>query len=115
MKVIQNWQDVPDEAVDMEGVQGARKRLLLGPDDATPLMALRVFTLDAGGHTPLHDHPFEHLNVILEGEGVIRTPEGDHPISPGSVALILPGETHQFRNAGEGRLAFVCLVPNDYA
>lgn len=115
MKIDFQWQDVPSSPVSMDGAEGVTKRLVQGPADGTPTAALRIFTLAPGGHTPFHSHPFEHQNVVLKGVGVIRTPEGDRPIGPGSTALILPGETHQFRNTGAGPLSFVCVVPNDYA
>ena len=115
MKIDFRWQDVPATAVSMEGALGVQKRLVQGPAHGTPTVALRIFTLEPGGHTPYHAHPFEHQNVVLEGQGVIRTPEGEQPIGPGSTALILPGETHQFSNTGPTPLSFVCVVPNDYA
>ena len=115
MKIDAHWKDVPAAPVEMEGVAGVEKRLVQGPADGTPTAALRIFTLAPGGHTPYHSHPFEHQNIVLEGEGVIRTPEGDRPIGQGTTALILPGETHQFRNTGATPLSFVCLVPNEYA
>ena len=115
MKIERHWRDVSARPVEGANVRGVIKRLVQGPGEGTPLMALRVFTLEPGGHTPYHEHPFEHQNVILEGEGVIRTPERDIPIGPGSTALILPGEIHQFRNTGDAPLSFACLVPNDHA
>lgn len=115
MKVVSHWKDIAASPVDMEGVQDAVKRLVLGPDDATPLMALRVFTLAPGGFTPYHQHPFEHMNVVLEGQGVLRRADGEHPLATGAMALVLPDELHQFRNTGAMDFSFVCLVPNSYA
>lgn len=115
MKVVSNWRDIPGTPVIMEGAKSAERRLVLGPDDATPLMALRVFTLSPGGHTPYHRHPFEHMNVVLEGQGVLRTSDGERALTAGAMALVLPDELHQFRNTGETDFSFVCLVPNRYA
>lgn len=115
MKVIEHWKNVSANPVDMQGAQDARRRLVLGPDDGTPLMALRVFTLAPGGHTPFHQHPFEHMNVVLEGQGVLRKGDGQHELSEGAMALVLPNELHQFRNTGDTDFSFVCLVPNGYA
>jgi quercetin dioxygenase-like cupin family protein len=115
MKIDEHWTNVEARPVDMEDAEGVQKRVIHGPAHGTPHVAMRVFTLAPGGHTPYHEHPFEHQNVVLEGTGVIRTPEGDHPVRAGSTALILPGEVHSFRNTGDGPFSFVCLVPNDYA
>jgi quercetin dioxygenase-like cupin family protein len=115
MKVVTHWKDVAATPVEMEGARDAVKRLVLGPEDGTPTMALRVFTLAPGGYTPYHQHPFEHMNVILEGRGVLRRADGEHPLAPGAMALVRPDELHQFRNAGDTDFSFVCLVPNRYA
>ncbi|MBN1607085.1 MAG: cupin domain-containing protein [Polyangiaceae bacterium] len=115
MRVVSNWRHIPGTPVSMEGAQSAERRLVLGPDDGTPLMALRVFTLSPGGHTPYHRHPFEHMNVVLEGQGVLHTSDGEHALTAGAMALVLPDELHQFRNTGETDFSFVCLVPNRYA
>ena len=115
MKVVSHWKDTPAIPVDMEGAKDTERRLVLGPADGTPLMALRVFTLAPGGHTPYHQHPFEHMNVVLEGQGVLRKADGEHQLAEGAMALVLPDELHQFRNAGDTDFSFVCLVPNRYA
>lgn len=115
MKIDFRWQDVPTTPVNMEGTKGVIKRLAHGPADGSPSLALRVFTLEPGGHTPYHSHPYEHHNVVLEGQGVVRTAEEDRPVAQGSLALILPGEMHQFRNTGDVPMSIVCLVPNAHA
>ncbi len=115
MKIVKHWTDIEATPVDMTGVRDAAKRLVLGPADGAPLMALRVFTLSSGGYTPFHQHPFEPMNVVLAGKGVLRQADGEHLLEPGAMALVLPDEMHQFRNTGDTDFSFVCLVPNDYA
>ena len=115
MKLIQDYLAVPAEPLAGDDLEGTFKRLLIGPADGSPLMALRIFTVQPGGHTPFHGHPWEHLNYVIRGVGVIETPEGRRPIGPGTVALVEPGELHSFRNTGREPLEFVCLVPNAHA
>ncbi len=115
MKIDAHWKDVAAQKVQMDGAQGVTKRLVQGSDDGVPTAAFRVFTLAPGGHTPYHEHPFEHQNLILEGTGVICTESGEIPVAPGATALILPGERHCFRNTGEAPFSFVCFVPKEYA
>jgi len=117
MKVVSHWTDIEASPVDMEGARDALKRLVLGPADGTPLMALRVFTLAPGGYTPYHSHPYEHMNVVLEGRGALRVADSEQPVAltPGAMALVPPDEMHQFRNTGDSDFSIVCLVPNDYA
>ena len=46
----------------MEGAAGAWKQLPLGSQDGAPVYSYRVFTVEPGGHTPYHQHPYEHMN-----------------------------------------------------
>ena len=101
--------------VTMEGASGVKVQVVLGPDDNAPTMAMRIFELAPNGHTPYHDHPFEHEIIILEGAVAVVTPKGDIPVSPGDTLLVMPGETHQFKNCSETDCAkFICFVPIAY-
>jgi len=109
---VKRIEDVPE--IDLSGtgdVMGARKRVLIGPADHAPTFAVRLFTLEPGGHTPHHSHPFEHGVIVLEGEGEIVTDQGPKAIGAGTVAFVPPNERHQFRNTGEAPLRFLCIVP----
>ncbi len=90
------------------------KRVLIGPADGAPTFAVRLFTLAPDGHTPAHDHPFEHGVVVLRGEGTVLTPTGHMAIGAGSVVFVPPGERHQFRNTGSAPLEFLCIIPVQY-
>jgi quercetin dioxygenase-like cupin family protein len=48
---------------------------------------------------------------ILEGEGSLRTDEGEQALETGSVVYTAPGSLHGFSNTGLGALRFLCLVP----
>jgi quercetin dioxygenase-like cupin family protein len=100
----------------MEGAKGASKQIPLGQADGVPAYTLRVFTIEPGGHTPYHGHPFEHMNYIIEGEGALVDAEGrQRPVRKGDFALVLPDEVHQYRNTAADRpLVMICLVPKDY-
>lgn len=43
---------------------------------------------------PLHTHDTYEIIYYIEGEGVLRTPNGELPFSAGSIALIPPGVAH---------------------
>lgn len=90
---------------------GAKKQVLIGPEDGAPTFAVRLFTLAPDGHSPRHRHPYEHGVLVLEGAGELWTESGTQPLSPGTVALVLPGEEHQFRNVGSTPFKFICIVP----
>ncbi len=100
----------------MEGARGAWKQIPLAKADGVPAYSLRVFTIEPGGHTPYHSHPFEHMNYIIDGEGVMVTGTGEEKsVKKGDFVLVMPDETHQYKNASEDYpLLMICLVPKDY-
>ena len=113
--IIKHRHDVPAVDVSMEGAKDVQVRVLLGPDDQTPTFAMRVFDFAPGGHTPYHDHPFEHEILILSGNITIVTPEGEQPVRVDDVIYVAPNETHQFKNrSGSEPASMMCLVPIAY-
>ena len=115
MKII-SIDRVDKKQVVMEGASGAWKQLPLGKIDGTPVYSLRVFTLDPGGNTPYHSHPFEHMNYVIEGSGVLIDGTGkEYPLNEGDFALVNPDEKHQYRNNSKSRIfRMICGVPKDY-
>ena len=82
----------------MEGAKNVFKQVPISEDDGSPVFCFRVFTIEPGGHTPFHRHPFEHLNYIIEGNGVIVAESGEeHVVKKGDFVLLLPDEEHQYR------------------
>lgn len=98
----------------MEGAKGVQKQIPISKADGTPNFSFRVFTIEPGGHTPLHTHPFEHLNYVIEGHGVVMAPDGPHEVKKGDFVLVPPGELHQYRNTSNGTLVLICAVPKEY-
>jgi len=114
MKVC-HYQTVPSQAVDMQGAEGCRVRWLIGSAEEAPTFAMRQFEVMPGGHTPRHQHPYEHEVFVLEGEGVVYEGDQPHPLQAGDTVYVKPNEVHQFRNTGTAPLKFLCLVPNSAA
>jgi quercetin dioxygenase-like cupin family protein len=50
----------------MEGAKGVYKQVTIAKADGIPTFLSRVFTIEPGGHTPFHNHLFEHLKYIIE-------------------------------------------------
>jgi quercetin dioxygenase-like cupin family protein len=71
------------------------KQIPISKENGTPTFSFRVFTIDSGGHTPLHKHPFEHLNYVIEGNGSVIVGDREHDVKKGDFVMILPGEVHQ--------------------
>lgn len=100
-------QPVPMQGKDIEGVV---KQILIGPRDGYEGY-VRVFTVEPGGNTPLHQHPWWHANYVLSGEGIVTIDGTEYPVRGGSVAYIDGGKSHRFINTGSAPLKFICLVP----
>jgi len=97
--------------VHMEGVESVHIKRLITKSDGAPRMAMRLFEILPGGHTPFHSHEWEQMNYILEGEGVLRTAEGDIVVKPGDACFIPGTAMHQYRNDGDALFRFLCMVP----
>jgi quercetin dioxygenase-like cupin family protein len=108
---IQNFTDVKETAVTMDGAKDAKMRLLISDKDGAPNFAMRMFTVAPGGHTPFHFHNYEHEIFVLDGEGVLKAEEASHRFKAGDVIFVAPNEKHQFQNIGLRDLKFLCLIP----
>ena len=67
---ITNLENIPKIKVNMEGAKDAYKQVPISKNDGSSLFSFRVFTIEPKGHTPFHDHPFEHLNYIISGHRI---------------------------------------------
>lgn len=113
--IIKNIDQVPLQAVNMEGAKDVNVRVLFGPADNAPTFAMRVFEMAPGGHTPFHTHDFEHEAMLLDGDIAVVSEDGETPLKQGDVLLMPPGEKHQFKNLSDTNTArFMCLVPIAY-
>jgi len=113
---ITNLGEVEKVKVEMEGAEKAFKQVPVSQDDGAPVFSFRVFTLEGDGHTPYHEHPFEHVNYVIEGEGAIVNESGEElEFRKGDFAVILPGEKHQYRNkSAQDPFVLICAVPKEY-
>ncbi len=104
--------DVPPlDLHDGKTVLHVKKRVLIGPIQGASNYAMRLFTVGVGGSTPYHTHPWEHEVFIVRGECLIKSGDEEIPVSAGDFAFVPPDEPHQFLNAGDGELEFICIVP----
>lgn len=115
MKIV-SLASTEKKKVEMDGAAYAWKQLPLGSKEGSPSYSFRVFTLEPGGHTPYHSHPFEHMNYAIEGSGLLIDEAGnEHALNEGDFALVSPGEKHQYRNNSPDRVfRMICGVPKEY-
>ena len=113
--IIKKREDVALNPVKMDGAQNVSVRVIFGPDDKAPTFAMRIFEMEASGHTPYHTHPFEHEVVVLSGQIAVVTEKGPKPLNIGDMLLVAPNEPHQFKNlSATQKASFMCLVPIAY-
>ena len=112
--LVTRLQQVEKTIPQMEGAKGIYKQVPLSVKDGVPTFSFRVFTIKPGGHTPFHQHPFEHMNYVIKGRGVLVAADREHEFTKGDFALVLPGEKHQFKNTGKSDLVVICAVPKEY-
>lgn len=115
--LIRKSQDVPAQTMDLPGATGVTMRLMVGRADGAPTFAMRLFEVEPGGHTPRHQHNYEHEIMVLAGRGQIVCGSGGNTIRPlntGDVVFMPANEMHQFRNVGDQPLQFLCMVPTAF-
>jgi len=108
---VQSIEQHEQTPVTMEGAVGATMRMLVGPQDGAGNFHMRHFEVKPGGYTPHHSHDYEHEILVLAGSGTAKSEQGDRPFKAGDVIFVPANEKHQFINAGEDTLKFICLIP----
>ena len=101
---------------DMPDAEKVYKQVPISKADGSPNFSFRVFTIEPNGHTPFHEHAFEHANYVIEGSGAIKVENGEElEFKKGDFALVLPGEKHQYKNTSKSEpLVMICAVPKEY-
>ncbi len=112
--LIRRPEATPGQPMAMEGVKDVTMRMMVGRADGAPNFAMRHFTVEPGGHTPRHEHDYEHEVVILGGAARVEYDGEFHEVKAGDVLFIEPNRTHQFVQQGEAALQFLCLVPTTH-
>lgn len=110
MKVVPYW-EVAAESIEDPTASGVKMRWVISQKDGAENFAMRVVEISPEGYSPLHRHAHEHEVFVLKGKGILTCEGEDTPLIQGDVAFILPNEEHQFRNTGQDKLEFLCLIP----
>lgn len=109
MKIF-NYQDIKAEKVE-DGAQKLKVRWLITKEMGAENFAMRLFEMESGGYSPLHQHPWEHEVFILKGQGHVTCGKEERPFKAGDVILIPNEERHQLKNTGDHTVKFICLIP----
>lgn len=108
---ICHYTDVLAEEMGDEAPGVTMRWIIDEENDNAPNFALRVVEVAPAGHTPNHNHPYEHENFIIEGKGQVLIDDEWHDIVPGDVVLVPPGVQHSYANTGQSMLRFLCGIP----
>jgi len=105
--------EIASAPVEVVGAKNAVKKHLIGPAEGWKGWVMRMFILDAGGHSPLHTHPWPHINYVVSGRGTLSVDGKAMPVAEGSVAYVPAGKEHQYVSAPDESLVFICIVPEE--
>jgi quercetin dioxygenase-like cupin family protein len=106
-----HYTDVQEQVPTEDGVKDTTIRWLIAEKDGAKTFAMRVFTFQPGGHTPHHQHDWEHEIFVIEGNGILRSGEKREPLKQGDFIFIKPMEWHQMRNESGEIMRVICLIP----
>jgi len=108
---VNNIKNIKSIDINIPGVLNTKKQTLVGPNEGWDGWVMRLFTLSQGGNTPLHSHPWQHINYVVSGKGYLLLDNKQHLLESGSVAYVSEDAEHQFNNCGEEDFVFICIVP----
>jgi quercetin dioxygenase-like cupin family protein len=111
-----NPENVQSEDLSKRGAVKVKVRYLIDERQGSERFALRLYTVEKGGHTPPDQHEYEHHVYVLKGQGLLR--EGQENIHvlrslhEGDSIFIPSHAVHQFINEFNEPLVFLCVKGN---
>ncbi len=113
MPQIRNIYDTQMNPVEFDGTKGASMAVMIGREHNAPHFALRSIVVEPGGHTPKHQHDYEHEVFVVSGTGSVLLEDNYHSIKAGDTVFVPANKLHQFTVPDEATepFRFLCLVP----
>jgi quercetin dioxygenase-like cupin family protein len=111
--IVGNFNTVEATKVMSDAAKEAFMKVLISPKEGWEGYVMRVIELGDHGYSPKHQHPWPHINFVIEGEGSLQIGEEHHPLKAGSFAYVPADTLHQFSNTGKQTLKFICIVPEE--
>lgn len=99
--------------IDNPEVKNAKMKKLVSPEEGWEGYVMRVMELEKEGYTPRHSHPWPHINYMIEGKGILHIDGEDYEVQEGSYAYVPSNKLHQFKNIGDEKFRFICIVPEE--
>ena len=111
-----NTTNVPIGALDKKGAEKTQVQYLVDERQGSNRFALRLYTIQKGGHTPLDQHPYEHHVHVMSGQGLLRQSKEPNatllPLKVGDTLFIPSNAIHQFSNNKDEPFTFLCVKGN---
>jgi quercetin dioxygenase-like cupin family protein len=100
--------DIPFRPVQGDGAAGlSLARLYRSKDNAFTFQLARI---EPGGVSRRHTHPWEQVNLVISGSGVVDIGDAQIPIEPGD-CVIFPGNvSHAISCSGAEPLVLVAAL-----
>jgi quercetin dioxygenase-like cupin family protein len=100
--------DMPFRPVQGDGAAGlSLARLYQHPDRALTFQLARI---EPGGISRRHAHPWEQVNLVVSGTGIVNAANQQIAIAPGD-CIIFPGDvSHAITNTGDEPLLLVGVL-----
>jgi quercetin dioxygenase-like cupin family protein len=92
-----HYLDQEPEKIEADGAKGAVIRHIITEKDGAPTFNLRVVSLETGGQSPSHSHPWEHEFFVLRGTGIGTVDNEEVNLKQGDVLFVPPDVQHSMR------------------
>lgn len=112
---IVNASNTTVEDLAKKGAEKVKVKYLIDERQGSNRFALRLYTVEKGGHTPLDVHAYEHHVYVLSGQGLLRQSKEQRPLralQAGDSIFIPSNAVHQFSNERNEPFVFLCVKGN---
>jgi quercetin dioxygenase-like cupin family protein len=99
------------DAYPRDNAKGVSLRVAIAREDGARELAMRIYEIDPGGHTPLHSHPWEHAVFVVRGKGKVVDGERECHLEKNDVLHIPADQKHQIKNSGDENMVLISVVP----
>lgn len=113
---VVNAASVQVEGLGKKGAEKVKVRYLVDERQGSERFALRLYTVEKGGHTPLDQHEYEHQVYVLSGQGLLKQSkengQAHRTLHAGDAVFIPSNGVHQFINERDEPFEFLCVKGN---
>lgn len=113
---IVNASSISVEDLAKKGAEEVKVKYLIDERQGSNRFALRLYTVEKGGHTPLDEHAYEHHVYVLSGQGLLRQSREQRTplrtLQAGDSIFIPSNAVHQFSNERNEPFVFLCVKGN---